>query len=161
MQTPRLVTSDLLASLTSATLETSVIFIPHPLLTPLNPSHLVSLVHYSTPRPTALFFFFKGPATPRDLPSSPTRRSSDPRHHAARLCAGERRRAGQRGGEHDRSVEPRPTGEVAIGRERSRPARRRSCRRYGDGKNRSEEHTSELQSQSNLVCRLLLGKKKK
>src|SRR2546427_2095595 len=31
------------------------------------------------------------------------------------------------------------------------------CRIY----NRSEEHTSELQSQSNLVCRLLLEKKKK
>src|SRR5688572_30928319 len=32
----------------------------------------------------------------------------------------------------------------------------------GVGKNRrSEEHTSELQSQSNLVCRLLLEKKKK
>src|SRR6478736_8960236 len=31
--------------------------------------------------------------------------------------------------------------------------RRRHCRR-------SEEHTSELQSQSNLVCRLLLEKKK-
>src|SRR2546430_10088432 len=36
----------------------------------------------------------------------------------------------------------------------------------GDGANvphgrRSEEHTSELQSQSNLVCRLLLEKKKK
>src|SRR2546430_9949782 len=31
---------------------------------------------------------------------------------------------------------------------------RRRCRR-------SEEHTSELQSQSNLVCRLLLEKKKK
>src|SRR5688572_32731522 len=29
------------------------------------------------------------------------------------------------------------------------------------GENRSEEHTSELQSQSNLVCRLLLEKKKK
>src|SRR2546430_3665442 len=28
------------------------------------------------------------------------------------------------------------------------------------GSNRSEEHTSELQSQSNLVCRLLLEKKK-
>src|SRR2546427_2420769 len=28
------------------------------------------------------------------------------------------------------------------------------------GGNRSEEHTSELQSQSNLVCRLLLEKKK-
>src|SRR5688572_31807642 len=29
------------------------------------------------------------------------------------------------------------------------------------GDRRSEEHTSELQSQSNLVCRLLLEKKKK
>src|SRR5688572_32731207 len=31
----------------------------------------------------------------------------------------------------------------------------------GSGIHRSEEHTSELQSQSNLVCRLLLEKKKK
>src|SRR2546427_7075473 len=31
----------------------------------------------------------------------------------------------------------------------------------GTGRGRSEEHTSELQSQSNLVCRLLLEKKKK
>src|SRR5688572_31812401 len=46
--------------------------------------------------------------------------------------------------------------------------RRRSCdlcrtrrhRRRGRGAARSEEHTSELQSQSNLVCRLLLEKKK-
>src|SRR2546430_10522574 len=30
----------------------------------------------------------------------------------------------------------------------------------GRGRGRSEEHTSELQSQSNLVCRLLLEKKK-
>src|SRR2546427_9339267 len=30
----------------------------------------------------------------------------------------------------------------------------------GDLRRRSEEHTSELQSQSNLVCRLLLEKKK-
>src|SRR5688572_31069637 len=30
----------------------------------------------------------------------------------------------------------------------------------GDVEGRSEEHTSELQSQSNLVCRLLLEKKK-
>src|SRR2546430_4228792 len=30
-----------------------------------------------------------------------------------------------------------------------------------DRRKRSEEHTSELQSQSNLVCRLLLEKKKK
>src|SRR2546427_7522929 len=55
---------------------------------------------------------------------------------------------------------------------RSRPVRAsaarayRSCRRSyqkcrGLGEKRSEEHTSELQSQSNLVCRLLLEKKKK
>src|SRR2546430_8807618 len=34
-------------------------------------------------------------------------------------------------------------------------------RDYPVVQNRSEEHTSELQSQSNLVCRLLLEKKKK
>src|SRR2546430_9338911 len=33
-------------------------------------------------------------------------------------------------------------------------------RRLGVAESRSEEHTSELQSQSNLVCRLLLEKKK-
>src|SRR2546430_7464012 len=33
--------------------------------------------------------------------------------------------------------------------------------RAGNHSERSEEHTSELQSQSNLVCRLLLEKKKK
>src|SRR5260370_11160729 len=37
-----------------------------------------------------------------------------------------------------------------------------SCRRWGSSDNdRSEEHTSELQSHLNLVCRLLLEKKKK
>src|SRR5438270_5121994 len=40
----------------------------------------------------------------------------------------------------------------------SRPQR---VRRNRSGVTRSEEHTSELQSQSNLVCRLLLEKKKK
>src|SRR2546430_5657779 len=34
-------------------------------------------------------------------------------------------------------------------------------RRASSPRRRSEEHTSELQSQSNLVCRLLLEKKKK
>src|SRR2546430_8142037 len=43
---------------------------------------------------------------------------------------------------------------------------RRRCNRFADSyrrrcESRSEEHTSELQSQSNLVCRLLLEKKKK
>src|SRR2546430_12102418 len=53
---------------------------------------------------------------------------------------------------------------------RGRSGRRRGGRRPpaptpGSGRaparHRSEEHTSELQSQSNLVCRLLLEKKKK
>src|SRR2546430_3497757 len=35
------------------------------------------------------------------------------------------------------------------------------CRHVRSRCGRSEEHTSELQSQSNLVCRLLLEKKKK
>src|SRR5688572_32284627 len=39
--------------------------------------------------------------------------------------------------------------------------RRSSERASGVPPGRSEEHTSELQSQSNLVCRLLLEKKKK
>src|SRR2546430_11766558 len=41
------------------------------------------------------------------------------------------------------------------------PRRRERRARVGDLPRRSEEHTSELQSQSNLVCRLLLEKKKK
>src|SRR2546427_2802486 len=51
-----------------------------------------------------------------------------------------------------------------TGRRRGRDAAG-AVRRIGmvmaDSAIRSEEHTSELQSQSNLVCRLLLEKKKK
>src|SRR2546430_8647613 len=46
---------------------------------------------------------------------------------------------------------------LATGRAGSRNF---SFRRESEG-HRSEEHTSELQSQSNLVCRLLLEKKKR
>src|SRR5688572_32687613 len=42
-----------------------------------------------------------------------------------------------------------------------RADRRRALCPLQEGVGRSEEHTSELQSQSNLVCRLLLEKKKK
>src|SRR3712207_8310578 len=35
------------------------------------------------------------------------------------------------------------------------------CQRAGETQDRSEEHTSELQSRQYLVCRLLLEKKKK
>src|SRR2546430_851732 len=49
-----------------------------------------------------------------------------------------------------RPAPPSPGGPAASGRSRTG----RTC-----GRRRSEEHTSELQSQSNLVCRLLLEKK--
>src|SRR5689334_24418330 len=51
-----------------------------------------------------------------------------------------------------RSVSPAPRGILRQAARRSAPPRARS---------RSEEHTSELQSQFHLVCRLLLEKKKK
>src|SRR5256886_12537455 len=59
-------------------------------------------------------------------------------------------RHGDRGACSGASIPPRRSARV------SRPPPFPSCR---DG--RSEEHTSELQSQSNLVCRLLLEKKNK
>src|SRR2546430_9080238 len=55
------------------------------------------------------------------------------------------------------TLEPHPFCSVDV---RQRVANRAEARTHGLQK-RSEEHTSELQSQSNLVCRLLLEKKKK
>src|SRR2546427_947045 len=49
----------------------------------------------------------------------------------------------------------------ACGRCRCQAAPGRVKIRNTTTRQRSEEHTSELQSQSNLVCRLLLEKKKK
>src|SRR5688572_32493548 len=46
------------------------------------------------------------------------------------------------------------------GRRKVTAAHKANIMKFSDGL-RSEEHTSELQSQSNLVCRLLLEKKKK
>src|SRR2546430_4427598 len=53
------------------------------------------------------------------------------------------------------------SGACAIALPASVPARIVAARSLLADDNRSEEHTSELQSQSNLVCRLLLEKKKK
>src|SRR5438093_9977821 len=47
-----------------------------------------------------------------------------------------------------------------LWRARSRQDRFRCCPQFPQ-RSRSEEHTSELQSLTNLVCRLLLEKKKK
>src|SRR2546427_8752571 len=61
----------------------------------------------------------------------------------------------------------RPAAAAEAERPEVEATRRRVCggelgHRGGHGeRERSEEHTSELQSQSNLVCRLLLEKKKK
>src|SRR2546430_17070163 len=51
---------------------------------------------------------------------------------------------------------------VVVAIKSSQPSRYPwSLSQHGQENSRSEEHTSELQSQSNLVCRLLLEKKKK
>src|SRR2546427_1983871 len=54
--------------------------------------------------------------------------------------------------------------QAMLGRDRAAEARHRvvddPVHRFALRNQRSEEHTSELQSQSNLVCRLLLEKKK-
>src|SRR5438270_7706061 len=86
---------------------------------------------------TCDFFFFRCSGDHRDLHSFPTRRSSDLLVRQQRLA---------------------PAQQLARA---ARQNRRRNQRYNNDQQDRSEEHTSELQSQSNLVCRLLLEKKKK
>src|SRR5256886_13040042 len=113
------------------------------------------------PRPIIIFFFLNEPAPtefsplplPDALPTSPSHCSCGPLGESLRLPAGE-------GGGHvpkDRGHDdPGVPGSGRWPRACLWPARARgaSCA----AKPRSEEHTSELQSQSNLVCRLLLEK---
>src|SRR2546421_2953699 len=59
-------------------------------------------------------------------------------------------------------VRPRgPLAWIASGDTDGRIPREKLLSRLGWTRKRSEEHTSELQSRSDLVCRLLLEKKKK
>src|SRR5256886_12637935 len=112
------------------------------------------------PRTTVFFFFLNDPA--------PTEISPLPLHDALRICivervgehvARDRRESidllgeGDRDRSRRRDVEPVLHGAAHRGVEPARRGQR-------DGVARSEEHTSELQSQSNLVCRLLLEQKK-
>src|SRR2546430_10120432 len=65
-------------------------------------------------------------------------------------------------GHPERHVGDLPAGTRATAGAAGRPGEGRGgCGPEADQPFRSEEHTSELQSQSNLVCRLLLEKKKK
>src|SRR5205085_9268583 len=76
------------------------------------------------------------------------------------LSAGERRRRRKVGREDERRwAEGARRADLARG-ERARSAGRDRVSRSRPADRRSEEHTSELQSQSNLVCRLLPEKKK-
>src|SRR2546430_8678141 len=89
---------------------------------------------------------------------APRRRGDD----TLRLC--EPRPPVVRGGSHRRYLPCVGRRDQAAGRRRSGrhgdPARGARAHRPTEPCRRSEEHTSELQSQSNLVCRLLLEKKK-
>src|SRR5256885_5356793 len=60
----------------------------------------------------------------------------------------------------DRAVPARLSGGALRGYARPRRRERCLCATGGVARIRSEEHTSELQSPCNLVCRLLLEKKK-
>src|SRR5207247_9278476 len=101
-----------------------------------------------TPLSTFIFFFCQRPVALRDLPSFPTRRSSDLVESA---------QAPHRGslGRREQPV----CGNYPDGRNEKRWAPR-CVRRRAFFVARSEEHTSELQSRVDLVCRLLLEKKK-
>src|SRR5205085_3582614 len=78
-----------------------------------------------------------------------------PRRPAGRCGAGRQARKKSRQPVGERARSERATHEVRL-----RQARREEILARGLVGERSEEHTSELQSQSNLVCRLLLEKKK-
>src|SRR5205085_11542220 len=109
---------------------------------------------------SSLSFFFSSTADHVALHSFPTRRSSDledsergPIHH----------RREDRG---PPAVGPPAVGPPAVAAAGVAVHRHLRAVRVSPGhpnstKVRSEEHTSELQSQSNLVCRLLLEKKQK
>src|SRR5690606_41678196 len=95
----------------------------------------------------------------RDLPSFPTRRSSDLSSSRTARRAGKSRQAPTEPSPSCSSTtrsrcSGRPKRQVSI----SWPATSSTC--HALVIRRSEEHTSELQSRENLVCRLLLEKKK-
>src|SRR5207237_10295703 len=89
---------------------------------------------------------------PRDLHSFPTRRSSDLRPIGC--CVRRSRRGGSQASFCPETGASIPSSTIDLAHRASTTICGRCSQR------RSEEHTSELQSHLNLVCRLLLEKKK-
>src|SRR5690606_41234052 len=93
-------------------------------------------------------------------PSTPTRRSSDLRLFQKPIEVFQKQRSDRQEREKKRPEGGGGSGQRSEGD--SRPHRIAGLKGRGDQKrtrpdeNRSEEHTSELQSRENLVCRLLL-----
>src|SRR5262249_61618446 len=100
-------------------------------------------------------FFFTRCVPLRDLPSFPTRRSSDLPAVARAARRAARRARPRRQGAAVAAAAARAC--PALGAAQRRP-RARAHERRRAARRRSEEHTSELQSLTNLVCRLLLEK---
>src|SRR5699024_12650946 len=99
---------------------------------------------------------YQCPLPPPHLYSFPTRRSSDLHRPRNRPC---RRRP--RGGAGRRSRNLHCLRGGILRRSTPRIGERLSFAQFQDGfADRSEEHTSELQSRFDLVCRLLLEQKK-
>src|SRR5438034_5403222 len=92
-------------------------------------------------------FFIKSYGYHLDLHSFPTRRSSDLREYAGLLCTGDTNFARDSMDVYAPATTPHMSAKGMF------------ALLLDD--DRSEEHTSELQSHSDLVCRLLLEKKKK
>src|SRR5690606_40592322 len=95
----------------------------------------------------------------RALHSFPPRRSSDlGRHRPWSAAAAAARCNGRTAGSTSRPGPARPGNHSAAALDA--PVRPPPRYEYRPADSRSEEHTSELQSRENLVCRLLLEKKK-
>src|SRR5690606_40783195 len=100
-------------------------------------------------------------AAPACRRSFPTRRSSDLGPSAATSCAGASTASpASIGADADRVVAAAATAAAATGAAAWVSVAAAGSCSATRGFGRSEEHTSELQSRENLVCRLLLEKKK-
>src|SRR5206468_11279182 len=109
------------------------------------------------PYPPQPYLFFPAALAPRDPPSFPTRRSSDLGFAAAHLAQHDAIRPHTKSIDHQFALT-----HCAFALDVRRTAfHSDDMRLLHVVRMRSEEHTSELQSRSDLVCRLLLEKKKK